>query len=492
MKTSLSNHHLGCGENAELVTDSGAGMSEQPLEEGQPTAREDAPMNIDEEDDQMDEQQPNLQPQQGVQSQDVLLNIAVLLVRRRGRGRGTSLPYGNSSVSCKNKDIELEFCVQVANNTMQLYVKFQIKILYTFALFYDLAHGRGNQHPAAGIVRGARQHRQLPAGQYVPNYVWTDTAVDGNYRPRDIPFTGVEGLRNPMPQDAECIDYFKWYFTDEVIDIIYKETNRYAQQYIETNGADLRPKSIVHNWKPTDASEMKAFIGLCILMGIISKPRISMYWSTDSFYHTPMFGQVMPRIRFQLLQRFLHFQDNQDPTYDPNDPDRDRLFKVRIINMLKQNFNTVYYPPENLTIDESLVLFKERLLFKQYIKTKRSRFGIKMFELATTDGILLDFMIYQGNIEPTLVQPPGDNWLQTEQIPLTMIDPYLDRGHTLTIDNWYTTPRLADYLLYHSTKVVGTIRPNRKQFPKDFPDGKNMQKATAVFKQSSNILAMKY
>ena len=62
MKTSLSNHHLGRGENAELATDSGAGTNEQPLEGGQPTAREDAPMNIDEE-DQMDEQQPNLQPQ---------------------------------------------------------------------------------------------------------------------------------------------------------------------------------------------------------------------------------------------------------------------------------------------------------------------------------------------------------------------------------------------------------------------------------------------
>ena len=88
MKTSLSNHHLGHGKNAELVTDSGAGMSEQPLEEGQPTTREDAPMDIDEENDQMDEQQPNLQPQQCVQAQDVLPNIAVPLVRRRGRGRG--------------------------------------------------------------------------------------------------------------------------------------------------------------------------------------------------------------------------------------------------------------------------------------------------------------------------------------------------------------------------------------------------------------------
>ena len=127
---------------------------------------------------------------------------------------------------------------------MQLYVNFHTKILCIFALFYDLAHGRGNQHPAAGIGRGPKQHRQLPAGQYVPNYVWTDTAVDGNYRPRDIPFTVVEGLRNPMPKDAEPIDYLKLYFTDEVIDIIYKETNRYAQQHVETNGVNLRSKSL--------------------------------------------------------------------------------------------------------------------------------------------------------------------------------------------------------------------------------------------------------
>ena len=89
--------------------------------------------------------------------------------------------------------------------------------------------------------------------------------------------------------------------------------------------------------------------------------------------------------------------------------------KVRtIVNMIRERFNSVYYPPENLTIDESLVLYKGRLLFKQYIKSKRSRFGIKMFELATASGILLDFIIYQGNIEGTLVQPPGENWLQTE------------------------------------------------------------------------------
>ena len=182
-------------------------------------------------------------------------------------------------------------------------------------------------------------------------------------------------------------------------------------------------------------------------MGIVSKPRVSMFWSTDSFYHTHIFGQVMSRKRHQLMQRFLHFQNNQDPQYTLNDPDRYRLFKIRTqMDMVRQKLNSLYYPPENL-----------------YIRTKGARYGIKMFELATANGILLDFMIYQGNIEPSLIHTPGQHWLQIEWIPLTRMEPYLDRGHTLTIENWYTTPSLAKYLLHRSTKVIGTVRSNNSQ-----------------------------
>ena len=124
-----------------------------------------------------------------------------------------------------------------------------------------------------------------------------------------------------------------------------------------------------------------------------------MYWSPDTLYNTPFFGQLMTRTRFLLLNKFLHFQDTQHPGYDPNDSYRDRCFKIRdIMNMLREKFNTVYYPPEHITEDESLILFKGKFLFKQYIKSERSRFGIKFYELSTADGILLDFILYQGNI----------------------------------------------------------------------------------------------
>ena len=160
--------------------------------------------------------------------------------------------------------------------------------------------------------------------------------------------------------------------------------------------------------------------------------------------------------------------------------------------MLKERFNNVYYPPEYLTVDESLILFKGRLLFKQYIKTKRARFGIKFFELATAEGILLDFIIYQGQMEPQLIVPEGENWLITERITLTLINPYLNKGHTLVIDNLYTTPRLAYYLLQKSTKVVGTVRSNRKNFAKDFTRDTDIPKGAAEFKHAHNVLGIKH
>ena len=58
-------------------------------------------------------------------------------------------------------------------------------------------------------------------------------------------------LREEMPLDAEPIENVSKYFTDEVTDIICEETNRNAEQYIEANAANLRPKSVVPDWKPT-------------------------------------------------------------------------------------------------------------------------------------------------------------------------------------------------------------------------------------------------
>lgn len=47
-----------------------------------------------------------------------------------------------------------------------------------------------------------------------------------------------------------------------------------------------------------------------------------------------------------------------------------------------------------------MLLWRGKLLFKQYIKNKKQKYGIKFYELCTPHGFVLNIEIYKGkNIE---------------------------------------------------------------------------------------------
>ena len=126
----------------------------------------------------------------------------------------------------------------------------------------------------------------------------------------------------------------------------------------------------------------------------------------------------------------------------------------------------MWYPGQHLSVDESLVLFKGRVKFRQYIKTKRARFGIKLYELTTSDGITLDFLVYSG--KGMFYDDNHHNEMpSTERIPSVLMGPYLGKGHILFTDNYYASPTLASFFLANKTHLCGTVRNNRKHYPKD-------------------------
>ena len=88
----------------------------------------------------------------------------------------------------------------------------------------------------------------------------------------------------------------------------------------------------------------------------------------------------------------MHFADN-------NHPDKkDAIWKIRsFFKMILEPFSKFFYPFQKVVIDESLILFKGRLVFKQYIPSKRHRFGLKIFVLCDCEtGIVLDMIMYTG------------------------------------------------------------------------------------------------
>uniref|UniRef100_A0A8C4S021 RNB domain-containing protein n=1 Tax=Erpetoichthys calabaricus TaxID=27687 RepID=A0A8C4S021_ERPCA len=86
--------------------------------------------------------------------------------------------------------------------------------------------------------------------------------------------------------------FYELFVSPDLIRHFVHQTNLYAAQFIEKN-PNLPPHSRVRAWFDTDENEMKKFIGILMLMGIIRKPDIEMYWSTDPMYATPIFAAVM-------------------------------------------------------------------------------------------------------------------------------------------------------------------------------------------------------
>ena len=58
--------------------------------------------------------------------------------------------------------------------------------------------------------------------------------------------------------------------------------------------------------------------------------------------------------------------------------------------------NSVYNPSEHLAVDEVIVKFKRRVIFRQYIAKKIKGFGIKIYKLCIESGYTYDMRVYLG------------------------------------------------------------------------------------------------
>jgi hypothetical protein len=84
--------------------------------------------------------------------------------------------------------------------------------------------------------------------------------------------------------------YIDNYITPELIQIVVKQTNLYAQKQIATMPRPVTKHAHSEQWKPVIIYEMKKFLGLMFLTGVIQKPKLKWYWSTRGILLTPMFS----------------------------------------------------------------------------------------------------------------------------------------------------------------------------------------------------------
>jgi hypothetical protein len=209
-----------------------------------------------------------------------------------------------------------------------------------------------------------------------------------------------------------------------------------------------------------------------MLMCIVQKPTLRSYFTTKRVISTPGFRDVITRDRLELISKFFNFFDNETIS---NFEGPKKLFKnFPVISHLNKKFQELYLPNQDISIDESLTLWKGRLAFKQYLPLKAAKFGVKTYELCeSTTGYLWSFLVYIGKdtqLDSPLITADTN---KTSAIVLKLVEPLLKQGRTVWMDKFYNSPSLARLLkITHKTDCVGTLKLSRKNVPPKVKDTK--------------------
>ncbi|KAL4125843.1 hypothetical protein QTP88_010083 [Uroleucon formosanum] len=240
--------------------------------------------------------------------------------------------------------------------------------------------------------------------------------------------SGVQKHEFNLHKNSSILEFFDAFVLEFLIGKVAFETNIYAQQFLQHNVILEHSRSKA--WNDVNIGKLYVFIATTFLMARNKKLDMKDNWSNDPLLHTPIFGKIMSRDRYLLILKIIHFCNNE------NQVSGNRLFKLdMVLDEVKANFKAAMVPFQNLVIDGSLVLWKGRLSFKQFIKSKRHRFGIKFFVLCDVEtDYILDFIIYTG--AETRLIPYDKNIGGSGGVVKILIAPYLNKGYNLYTDNW--------------------------------------------------------
>ena len=135
-------------------------------------------------------------------------------------------------------------------------------------------------------------------------------------------------------------------------------------------------------------------------------------------------------------------------------------------DILIPNFQSSYKPSRDLAVDETMVGFQGRFGAKQYMPNKPVKYEIKAFTMADSkNGYVLNVLPYT---DRDTLQEASTEYVDLPQpagIVLHLIELYLNKGHHLFTDRYYTSIPLAQALTDRSTSFTGTSMRNRVELP---------------------------
>lgn len=162
------------------------------------------------------------------------------------------------------------------------------------------------------------------------------------------------------------MEIFGLFWTPQILSMIVKETNRYANAPLNEQGKTKgRP-----NWDNLTISGLIEFMVVALYMGLRVQPNLRTYWMRDDLFKCPTILNIFTRCWFVTLMGSLHLT-NLDGI-SRNDPAYDKIGQRSwLVNSIRDQYKLAWNLRKYLTIDEMMIRHKGSYsLICQYIPNK--------------------------------------------------------------------------------------------------------------------------
>uniref|UniRef100_A0A0A9XHC0 PiggyBac transposable element-derived protein 4 n=1 Tax=Lygus hesperus TaxID=30085 RepID=A0A0A9XHC0_LYGHE len=233
---------------------------------------------------------------------------------------------------------------------------------------------------------------------------------------------------------TEPSEIFTRYFTDSFVSLIVKLTNLRAEKCsLELNLTEC---------------ELKAFIGILIIMGFHRLPGISYYWKANANFGVPRVSSVMTVSRFLKILRFLSFNDSSR-TPNKGLAKTDEFYNIRLlVDHLNEKFSDVMEPSKWLNINKSTV--RPKILKTRHDCSYERKFSVTALCCAKT-GYL--FKLSLQNPKNSADEPE-----KNDDIVRDLLSVVKTEGCTVVFGQEYTNFPLVEELYSRNIFVCAELR----------------------------------
>ena len=139
-------------------------------------------------------------------------------------------------------------------------------------------------------------------------------------------------------------------------------------------------------------------------------------------------------------------------------------------------------------VDEHLVPYRGRCSFRQYIKSKPAKYGLKLWLLCdSSTSYVLNVQIHTGRIHGD-----GPERNQGQRVVHDLVEVIKGSGRNVTMDNFFTSVTLAQELLEKKLSLVGTMRKNKKEIPTEFLPARTREVYSSLFGHREQLTLVPY